>query len=207
MQSRCSGFLIGSLFLTSILAWGQSIQGGTHGNAPGNAPVQPAPAAPQSAPQGGGDFSNLTTPDPKTAVPKDTIVIKGAWYSASDSTTPVPEGSAVTNNVFADRYLGISYPLPPDWIEKYTPPPPSDIGSYVLAQIRRSDSYKGEAKGTIQFSAQDMFFTPLPAVNARQLVSYSKNHLPTYYQLEMKPTQTTIAGQPFTFFAYWSPVA
>jgi len=31
--------------------------------------------------------------------------------------------------------------------------------------------------------------------------------LPEYYQVELKPTQTTIGGQSFTFFAYWSPDA
>jgi hypothetical protein len=77
----------------------------------------------------------------------------------------------------------------------------------VLAQISRTDTYKGEAKGSIQLSAHDMFFTPVPVASARQFVNYSKDHLPDYYEVELKPSQTTIGGQPFTFFAYWSPVA
>ncbi len=203
MQSGCSRFLI--IFVTLFVtfpAWGQVIQ-----------PTQsaPAPSAPPSASQpvqkNGGDFSNVTNPDPKHVVPKDTLIVKGAWHSASDSTTPVPEDGAVAGNVFTDQYFGITYALPPDWTQKFTPPPPSDTGSYVLAQISRPESYKGEAKGSIQFSAQDMFFIPLPAANARQVVNYSKNHLPDYYQVELKPAQTTIGGQPFTFFAYWSPAA
>ncbi|MBZ5523904.1 MAG: energy transducer TonB [Acidobacteriia bacterium] len=140
-------------------------------------------------------------------MPKDTIIVKGAWSSASDATTPVPEGGALSNNVFTGQYFGITYALPPDWIEKFTPPPPSDTGNYVLAQMTRSDTYKGEAKGTIMFAAQDMFFTPLPAANARQLVNYSRDHLAKDYEVELNPTQTTIGGRPFTFFAYWSPVA
>jgi hypothetical protein len=173
-----------------------------------NAPVQPAPQiGPQSGHKSGGDFSDVTNPDPKKVVPKDTIIVKGAWSSASDSTTPVPEGGAVTNNVYTNRYFGITYALPPDWTQKFTPPPPSETGNYVLAQISRTDTYKGEAKGSIQFDAQDMFFTPVVVANARQFVNYSKNHLPDYYQVELKPSQTAIGGQPFTFFAYWSPVA
>ena len=204
MQSRCSGFLLLITLFVTFPAWGQMIQ-----SAPvQNAPVQPAPQpAPQSGHNNGGDFSDVANPDPKQVVPKDTIIVKGAWSSASDSTTPVPESSAVTNNVFTNRYFGITYSLPADWIQKFTPPPPSETGGYVLAQIARTDSYKGEAKGTIQFDAQDMFFTPVPAANARQFVNYSKNHLPDYYQVELKPSQTTIGGQSFTFFAYWSPVA
>src|SRR5205807_1025399 len=209
MQSRCLGFLIFVTLFVTFPTWGQMLQSVPTQNVPAqNAPAQPDPqAAPQLGHKSGGDFSDVTNPDPKTVVPKDTIIVKGAWSSASDSTTPLPEGSAVASNVFTDRYFGIIYPLPHDWIQKFTPPPPSETGNYVLAQISRPDTYKGEAKGSIQFAAHDMFFTPLPAANARQFVNYSHNHLPDYYEAELKPSQITIAGQPFTFFAYWSPVA
>ena len=208
MRSRY--FLIVSCLSVSFTVWGQSIQ---------SVPIQDTPAASAPAPNApiqaiqpgssgnGGDFSTNTHPAPEGIVPKDKIIVRGAWSSASDSTTPVPEGAALTGNVFTDRYFGIAYPLPPNWVQKFTPPPPSDTGSYVLAQIGRSDSYKGEARGSIQFSAQDMFFTPLPAANARQLVKYSSDHLPEYYQPELKPAQTTIGGRPFTFFAYGSAAA
>jgi hypothetical protein len=52
-----------------------------------------------------------------------------------------------------------------------------------------------------------MFFTPLPASNALELVNYSKDKLQADYKVEMPPTPTRIADRPFTFFAYWSPVA
>ncbi len=204
MRSKSSGFLIFVTLFVTFPAWGQMIQ-----SVPTqNAPAQPVPqSAPQSGQKNGGDFSDVINPDPKKVVPKDTIIVKGAWSSASDSITPVPEGGAVTNNVFTNQYFGISYALPPDWTQKFTPPPPSETGNYVLAQMSRTDSYKGEAKGSIQFSAHDMFFTPVPVANARQFVNYSKDHLEDFYQVELKPAQTTIAGRPFTFFAYWSPVA
>lgn len=204
MRSRCSGFLVAICLSFSCLASGQII-----GTSAPNAPVQPATQpAPQAGPhQSGGDFSNVTNPDPKNVVPKDTIIVKGAWSSASDSKTPLPEGTTLSNNVFSNQYFGITYPLPPDWIQKFTPPPPSDTGNYVLIQISRPDTYRGEARGSILFAAQDMFFTPLPAANALQFLNYTKNHLPEYYEVELKPTQTSIGGRGFTFFAYWSPVA
>jgi hypothetical protein len=170
----------------SLLAWGQS-------------------ATPQSAPRNGGDFSDNVQPLNK--VPTGVILVKGAWSSASDSVTPVPEGANVTNNVFDDQYFGISYSLPPDWEEKYKGPPPSDTGRYVLLQLRPADTFKGPARGTILITAQDMFFTPFPTANALELVNYSKNNLQADYKVEMPPTPTRIAGSPFTFFAYWSPVA
>lgn len=213
MKSRCSGSLIAICVLASFTAWGQRIQPAQDipsQNPPAqNAPAQNAPVQPGSS-VNGGDFSVITHPSPEGIVPKDTIIVKGAWSSASDSTTPLPEAAALTNNVFTDEYFGITYPLPSGWFQKFTPPPPSDSGRYVLAQLGRSGSFQlgqSDSSGSIMFAAQDMFFTPLPAVNARQFVSYSRNHLPDYYQVELKPTQTTVGGQPFMFFAYWSPDA
>jgi hypothetical protein len=101
----------------------------------------------------------------------------------------------------------MTYALPPEWTEKYKGPPPSDSGRYVLAQIRPVDTFKGRTGGSILVTAQDMFFTPLPAANALQLVNYMKDNLQADYKLEEPPTQTKIAGRPFTFFAYWSPAA
>ncbi len=187
-----------AIFLFASCAWGQSTLQGTS---------SPAASVPPATRNGGGDFSDVMNPDPSKVVPKETIIVKGAWSSASDSATPLPETTNLAKSIFTNEYFGITYPLPPDWWQKWTPPPPSASGSYILAEMTRPDSYKGEARGTIMFAAHDMFFTPMPATNARQLVNYSKNHLAPDYAVEMKPTQTTIGGQSFTFFAYWSPVA
>src|ERR1700723_3784273 len=159
----------------------------------------------QSAPNNGGDFS--TAMEPVKRVPEGVILVQGAWSSASDSVTPVPEGGNVINNVFRDPYFGMTYTLPKDWTEKYKGPPPSDSGRYVLAQIRPADTFKGPARGSILITAEDLFFTTLPAANALELTNYEKNNLQADYKLELPPTQTKIAGRPFTFYAYWSPVA
>src|SRR6516165_7182275 len=96
----------------------------------------PLAAGGQNPSQNGGDFSTNLHPNEKQKVPEGVIIVKGAWSSASDSVTPVPEGGGVTGNVFNNEYFGITYTLPPDWLEKYKGPPPSDSGRYVLAQIR-----------------------------------------------------------------------
>ena len=180
-----SGFccsLVGFALSVSLLAWGQG------------------------APKSGGDFVN-SPPPPGTKVPTGVIVVEGAWSSASDSTTPVPEDGNVTNNVFRDQYFGMTYALPKGWTEKYKGPPPSDSGRYVLAQIRPADTFKGPARGSILITAEDMFFTTLPATNALELINYPKDNLQADYKLELSPSSTKIGGRPFTFFAYWSPVA
>jgi Gram-negative bacterial TonB protein C-terminal len=146
-------------------------------------------------------------PQALTKVPSGVILVKGAWSSASDSVTPVPEGGSVTGDGFTDEYFGITYPLPKGWTEKYKGPPPSDSGRYVLAQIQAADTSTGAVEGHILITAQDMFFTPLPMKNALELTAYEKNNLQSDYKVEVSPKQTNIAGRPFTFYAYQSPVA
>jgi len=159
----------------------------------------------QSAPRSGGDFSD--SKPPLTKVPPGVILIKGAWSSASDSVTPVPEGGTVTNDVFHDPYFGMTYDLPPGWTEKYKGPPPSDSGRYVLAQLSPADTFQGPARGSILITAQDMFFTAARASNAAELLNSMKDTLQPDYIVEMPPTPTKIADRSFTVFAYWSPVA
>ncbi len=186
MYSGFSRSLIVLMMSISTLAWCQN-------------------AKPQNAPKNGGDFSN--TIQPGAIVPKGVILVKGAWSSASDSVTPVPEGGNVANNAFSNPYFGMTYAVPPGWREKYKGPPPSDSGRYVLAQITPAETFKGPARGTILITAQDMFFNPLPGTNSLELVNYSKDHLQADYKVEMPPTPTKIADRSFTFFAYWSPAA
>jgi hypothetical protein len=158
----------------------------------------------QSPPQSGGDFSNNPQPN---ALPSDVILVKGAWSSASDSVTPVPEGGRVVNSVFSNQYFGFTYALSPDWKEKYSGPPPSDSGYYVLAQIRPADTFKGTSRGSILIAAQDLFFTLTPARNALELINFSKDKLNADYQVEQAPTLVNIASHSFVRFAYGSPVA
>ena len=87
----------------SFPAWGQK------------AGPQNVPRA-ENAPQNGGDFSTST--QPQTKVPARVILVKGAWSSASDSVTPVPEGGSVTNSVFNNPYFRLSYPVPAGWTQK-----------------------------------------------------------------------------------------
>lgn len=159
----------------------------------------------QEIPRSGGDFSNSTLPLVK--VPEGVILVKGAWASASDSVTPVPEGASVANEAFSAPYFGMTYQLPAGWAQKYEGPPPSDTGRYVLAQLSPAAGSNGTARGTILITAQDMFFTPLPARNAAELIHYMSEHLQADYQLEMPPAETKIADRVFLVFEYWSPVA
>src|SRR5208283_2783455 len=110
--------------------------------------------------QEGGDF--LQNPQAKK-LPTDVILVKGAWRSASDSVTPVPEGGTVADNAYINKYFGLTYALEPGWIQKYSGPPPSDSGYYVLAQIRPADTTKETGQGSILIAAHDLFFALAPA--------------------------------------------
>src|SRR5580658_10939826 len=100
-------------------------------------------------------------------VPENVILVKGAWSSASDTVTPLPEGGKVSTASYDNPYFGLTLPLPAGWVQKYEGPPPSDSGYYVLAQLRPADPTPGQgggrprdhARGTLLIAAQDMFFT------------------------------------------------
>jgi hypothetical protein len=160
MRFRFSSSLLILVLPLSSPAWGQG-------------------SSQQSALKSGGDLL------PLTKVPTEVILVKGAWSSASDSVTPLPEGGNIANDIFSDQYFGISYALPPDWAEKYKGPPPSDSGRYVLAQLSPADTFQGLARGNILITAQDMFFTPVPASNAMELINYTKDHLQADYKVEI----------------------
>ncbi len=162
-------------------------------------------ASPQSTPKSDGNFSY--NQQSITKVPKGAILVTGAWSSASDSVTPVPEAATIDRDVFSDPYFGITYTLPQDWTQEYEGPPPSESGRYVLAQIGPPTMKDGPASASMLITAQDMFFAPLPAVNALELTEYTKDHLQADYRIETAPKLTEVAGRSFSFFAYWSPVA
>lgn len=140
-------------------------------------------------------------------VPNGTILVKGAWSSASDSVTPVPEGATVSEGVFSDAYFGISYELPKDWTQEYEGPPPSESGGYVLAQVGPPQAEDGPTSASMLITAQDMFFTPLPATNALELTKYTREHLQADYKVGTAPKVIHLADRSFSFFSYWSPAA
>lgn len=154
----------------------------------------------------GGDFSTANAAVPLVKVPTGVILVKGAWSSASDSVTPLPEGGTVGDGSYKNDYFGIRYALPVGFGQRYEGPPPSDSGRYVLAQIRPVDR-SGPVKGNILITAQDLFFSPFPVTDLLQTMAYEKDHLQADYKLEQPPTSTKIAGRSFAFMAYWSPVA
>jgi hypothetical protein len=142
-----------------------------------------------------------------TKVPTDVILVKGAWSSASDSVTPLPEGGKVTAEGYDNPYFGITLGLPPGWTQKYEGPPPSESGYYVLAQLRPADPVPGQARGTLLIAAQDMFFTTTRATGALELINYTRDHLQADYRVERPPASVTIAGRSFVRLDYGSPVS
>ena len=186
-RSRLPVF-VGSLILSPLL----SLAGVCTGHA-------------QAAPQNGGDFSQQLNPTKK--VPAGVILVRGAWASASDSVTPVPEGGQVADNVYRNSYFGLTYTLSPDWIKKYDGPPPSDSGYYVLAQIQPADTFKGPSRGSVLIAAEDLFFTPMGARNTQELINFTRSNLQADYQVTQGPTEVRFAGHSFVRFDYVAPVA
>ncbi len=162
-------------------------------------PLKPISA--QGTSLGKGDLPQNT---PVRPLPTGVILVKGAWASASDSATPLPEGGSLADHIYSNSYFGLTYTLVPGWTQKNYGPPPSDTGYYVLVQITPADP---STRASLLITAQDLFFTPTPAANVFELIDSSKRNLEAYYQVERPPTPVGIAHHSFVRFDYFSPVA
>lgn len=140
-------------------------------------------------------------------LPTNAILIKGAEPSASDSSTPLPEGGAVVKDVYRNEYFGLTYPLPDDWSENFSGPPPSDSGMYVLALAGPGPKFKGTSRATLLIQAHDLFFSLSDARDAMELAAFAKDTLEPHYTVERSPTAVKIANRPFVRFDYQSEVA
>ena len=170
------------------------------------APTEGLGAAPNNDEQTR-DQHGDSSPNPPAKVPAGVILVKGAWSSASDSVTPLPEGGTVTRREYNSPYFHLSFPISEGWTQQYEGPPPSENGYYVLAQIQPPDTLHGASRGTVLIAAQDMFFTAAPAKNALELVNYTGSHLRADYVVERQPAEVKIAGHSFARLDYVSPVA
>jgi hypothetical protein len=160
-------------------------------------------AASQTPPANGGDFSQGST----ARIPDNVILVKGAWSSASDAVTPLPESGQLDARTYGNPYFGIELPLPKGWVQKYEGPPPSDSGYYVLAQLRPAQPAPGQPRGTLLIAAQDLFFSTTQATDPLQLINYTRDHLQADYRVETPPREVALAGRTFVRFEYVAPVA
>lgn len=198
-----------TLFLVTLLTClclAQTEANSAQGNSQQNPPGQGARVYSPDGVKVGERPADAETPELKP-VPRDTILVKGAWASASDSSTPLPEGGTIVDNVFKNSYFRLAYPFPADWYQKFTGPPPSDSGFYVVAQLRPTDKFKGPIKGTVLVTAQDLFFSPAPTNNSLELVVRRRDGLRPEYQVERQPKVVNIANHSFIRFDYVAPVA
>jgi hypothetical protein len=135
------------------------------------------------------------------------IRVRGAWSSASDSVTALPEGGKQIGAVYRNEYFGFVYAASRGWIERFEGPPPSDSGYYVLAQLEPAYPLRNSKLDHLMISAQDMFFTMSTSSNAIELLSYAKDHLDSDFKVERAPTTVRIADHTFIRFDYTSSVS
>ena len=140
-------------------------------------------------------------------LPTGVLLIKGTEASASDSSMPLPEGGGVVKNVYRNEYFGIAWPLPEDWSENFSGPPPSDHGTYVLVLAGPSPKFKGTSRATLLVQAHDLFFSPSGAGDAMELARYAREVLEPFYDVERTPVEVKIANRSFVRFDYKSEAA
>ncbi len=142
-----------------------------------------------------------------TVLPKNQILIKGAEPAASDSSTALPEQGRVVEGRYLNDYFGLSYPVPAGWREQPSGPPPSDSGSYVLAQFALFGPDGKRVLAHVLVTAQDLFFSARPVASAGELTRAFAANLAPEYAVERAPADVTIAGRPFTRFGYGAAAA
>ena len=135
------------------------------------------------------------------------IVVKGAWSSASDAVTALPEGGKQAATVYRNDYFGLEYAPSAGWTQRFEGPPPSDSGYYVLAQLAPASPSRGAMGVHLLIAAQDLFFAPSSANSAFELLNYAKDHLDSGYQVEGAPSVVQIAHHSFIRFDYASALA
>jgi hypothetical protein len=140
-----------------------------------------------------------------TVVPKGVILVKGAVPSASDTATPVPEEGRIGEGKYRNAYFGLTYPIPAGWTEQPAGPPPSDAGGYVLTQFALMDGER--VKAHVLVTAQDMFFVPFDAADAKDVAAKTRSMVPDRYKIEPARDRVTIAGRTFYRLAYTAPSA
>lgn len=141
---------------------------------------------------------------PLKPLPRGAIHVPGATPGASDATTALPEGIAVSAQSIDSRYFGMTYAVPAGWTQKVLGPPPSDSGTYVLALLVPSAKPGNEAKGSILIQAQDLFFSTAPVSNSAELVSYARKNLPPSQQVQREPWDVKLGAYTFTRLDYGS---
>jgi hypothetical protein len=134
------------------------------------------------------------------AIPQNQILVKGAAPAASDAKTPLPEGGRVADRRYRNAYFGLMYPIPAGWTEQPAGPPPSDGGTYVLANFATS-------RASVLVTAQDLFFSAMPAADAKDLLAAVRRGLAPVYAIESEPAEITIGGRTFHRLAYRAPVS
>lgn len=139
-----------------------------------------------------------------SVIPQNTIVLKGATPSASDSVTPVPEQGTVAAGRYRNAYFNLSYPIPAGWTQQPAGPPPSEAGAYMLGQFALIDPDQ-RVRAHALITAQDLFFSLMEMDDAKALVVAMRRGLEPVYQLEGEPDQVTLAGRTFHRLRYRAP--
>ena len=114
-------------------------------------------------------------------------------YDTGVSPTTNPEDGRVTSGAYTNAYFGLSYPLPPGWVEDIAGPGPSESGYYVLGTFIPDKALTG----TILLAAQDLFFASNSPASADEMVNRFRQSMAKLdgMTIDDVPGEMTIAGR------------
>jgi hypothetical protein len=108
---------------------------------------------------------------------------------------PRPNEGAVAEGIYTNKYFHLSYPVPPGWMEGTAGPSPSRSGLYAL----RTLVPEGDPTGSIEITAQDMFFASPAYGNIMVAANEFRRTMAELpgMTIDRQPEEATIAGHPF----------
>ena len=158
----------------------------------------------QTPPSNGGDFSQGST----DRIPDHVILVKGAWSSASDTVTPLPEGGRLdAANVRKSRILASSCPCPRDGYKSMRGRRRQTVATTCWRSCGRR-SPRRASRGALCSSRRRTCFSPPPRPRTRCNSSTTRGiTCRRIIGSRLRRGRSRCAGRTFVRFDYVSPVA
>jgi Gram-negative bacterial TonB protein C-terminal len=117
--------------------------------------------------------------------------------AAQQPDIPNPQDGSVQDQIYKNKYFGLTYPLQSRWSEDTEGPKPSYEGYYVLSRLKAEPS--DNAHISMFLAARDLFFGAKPISNAKEYAVTFRDAQAAIpgMTIDREPSEITLAGHKF----------